>query len=221
MTSHEFRTPLTSIFTSSELLDKYGSELTEDEKKKSLLRIQKNVQQMTGLLNDILLLGKSDSGSLKLKLEPVDIRKLCESIIEETNVYTAFKTKHKLILDIEKFEGRVLLDFKLIKQSLENLISNAIKYSGEGTAVQFKVSFSKRFITFRVKDEGIGIPEDDIHKLFEQFYRASNTGNISGTGLGLAIVKRAIELHDGTIRVISKPGEGTEFIATVPLIKVV
>ncbi len=221
MTSHEFRTPLTSIFTSSELLEKYGDKLSEEQKRKSLNRIQNNVQHMTSLLNEVLILGKSDSGMLKLKLEPVDVSELCSDIVEEFNSYTAFKTGHKLILEIEKFNGRVLLDYKLIKQSLENLISNAIKYSQDGTAVDFNVLFTNRFITFKIKDEGIGIPEDDINNLFEQFFRAKNTGNIPGTGLGLAIVKRAVELHDGKVRLTSKVGEGSEFIITIPLIKVV
>jgi PAS domain S-box-containing protein len=221
MTSHEFRTPLTSIYTSSELLDKYNDELSDVQRRKSLLRIQKNVQQMTRLLNEVLILGRSDSGMLKLKLEPVDINQLCAELIEEFHSYIIYQTKQKLVLDIQESTGRVLLDYSLIKQSLENLISNAVKYSGAESKVTFKVNFSSRFITFRIKDEGIGIPPEDIDNLFEPFFRAGNIGNISGSGLGLAIVKRGVELHEGKIKVVSKVGEGSEFIVTVPLIKVV
>ncbi len=221
MTSHEFRTPLTSIYTSSELLDKYNDELSEVQKRKSLMRIQKNVQQMTRLLNEVLILGRSDSGMLKLKLEPVDINQLCAELIEEFHSYIIYQTKQKLVLDIQKSTGRVLLDYSLMKQSLENLLSNAIKYSGTNSRVTFKVNFSSRFITFSVKDEGIGIPPEDIDNLFEPFFRAKNIGNISGSGLGLAIVKRGVELHEGKIKIVSKIGEGSEFIVTVPLIKVV
>ena len=221
MTSHEFRTPLTSINTSVEILEKYSEHLTQEQKQNNLLRIQDNIQKMKRLLNDVLIIGKSDAGMYKLKLEPVDINQLCNQIIDEFHTFIMFKTKHKFKYETDNLNNRVLLDKDLIKQVIENLFTNAIKYSATGSTVFFKMNFSSRFIIFRVKDEGVGIPEGEVNNLFEPFFRASNTGNVSGSGLGLAIVKRAVELHNGRISVRSTVGKGTEFIITIPLIKVV
>jgi PAS domain S-box-containing protein len=220
MTSHEFRTPLTSIYTSVEILEKFSEQLTNEQKKNNLIRIQENVQQMKRLLNDILTIGKSDAGMYKLNLEPADINKLCSQIIEHFHTYILYNTKLKFKYETENLNNRVLLDGELIKQVIENILSNAIKYSPEGKTIFFKMNFTNRFIILKIKDEGIGIPENELISLFEPFYRASNTGNIPGSGLGLAIVKRFVELHNGKINIKSKIGEGTEFIITIPLIKV-
>ncbi|MCX6163603.1 MAG: PAS domain-containing sensor histidine kinase, partial [Ignavibacteriae bacterium] len=221
MTSHEFRTPLTSINTSVEILEKFSEQLTQEQKRNNLIRIHDNVQKMKRLLNDVLIIGKSDAGMYKLKLEPVDINQFCNQLIDEFHTYVMFKTKHKFKFETENLNNRVLLDKDLIKQVIENFFSNAVKYSSPGSTVYFKMNFSTRFIIFSVKDEGVGIPEEDINNLFEPFFRASNTGNVSGSGLGLAIVKRAVELHNGKIGVKSEIGKGTKFTVTIPLIKVV
>lgn len=221
MTSHEFRTPLTSINTSAEILEKFGDHITYEQRMNNLLRIQENVQKMKRLLNDVLIIGKSDAGRYKLKLEPVNINQLCSQIMEEFNTYILYNTKHKFKFECENLNNRVLIDNDLIKQAIENLLTNAVKYSPDESTVYFKMSFSSMYIIFEVKDEGIGIPEDEMNNLFEPFFRASNTGKASGSGLGLAIVKRAVELHNGRINVNSKVGKGTEFILNIPLIKVV
>jgi signal transduction histidine kinase len=156
-----------------------------------------------------------------LKLEPVDINQLGGQIIDEFHTYIMLKTKHKFKYETENLNNRVLLDRDLIKQVIENLLTNATKYSPEKSVVFLRMNYSSRFIIIRVKDEGIGIPSEEINNLFVPFYRASNTGEISGSGLGLAIVKRAVELHNGKISIKSEVGIGTEFIVTIPLIKVV
>jgi len=109
------------------------------------------------------------------------------------------------------------MDEKLLRHILSNLISNAIKYSPQGGTVSFDVTCNADAVLFRISDQGIGIPEEDLPHLFESFYRAGNVGNVSGTGLGLSIVKRSVDRHGGIIEVESLPGKSTTFRVTIPL----
>ena len=109
------------------------------------------------------------------------------------------------------------MDEKLLRQILENLLSNAIKYSPPGSTVEFTLSYLAEQVIFQICDRGIGIPSEDLHRLFETFHRATNVGTISGTGLGLAIVKRCLDIHQGQIAVESQIGVGTTFTVTLPL----
>lgn len=220
MTSHELRTPLTSINTSVEILEKYSNRITPEQNKNNLVRIRENLQKMKRLMDDMLLIGKTDSGMYKLKLEPVDINELCGGIIEEFKLINIKGTKYRFKYETDNMISKVLIDKELIKKVIENLFTNAIKYSPKGSIVHFKMNFTNRFIIFRIKDEGIGIPSEEIKNIFEPFYRASNTGEISGTGLGLAIVKRSVDLHNGRINIKSEVGKGARFIITIPLIKI-
>jgi signal transduction histidine kinase len=104
-----------------------------------------------------------------------------------------------------------------MQQILENLLSNALKYSPPGSTVEFTLSYLAEQAVFQIRDRGIGIPSEDLHRLFETFHRATNVGTISGTGLGLAIVKRCVDIHQGQIAVESEIGVGTTFIVTLPL----
>jgi signal transduction histidine kinase len=108
------------------------------------------------------------------------------------------------------------LDEKLMRHILGNLLSNALKYSPDGKAVDFEVVADEHSLRFTVQDRGIGIPAEDIPHLFETFHRARNVGNISGTGLGLAIVKKAVDLHGGRIDVESRLGQGSRFVVILP-----
>lgn len=111
----------------------------------------------------------------------------------------------------------VQIDKKLMRQAISNLVSNAIKYSGDKQPVTVSIARANGNITIRVRDHGIGIPEADLKHLFQAFHRASNVGAIAGTGLGLVIAKEAVELHGGTISVESQVGAGTTFILNIPV----
>jgi signal transduction histidine kinase len=126
----------------------------------------------------------------------------------------------RLDMDFTSAETDVMLDEKLLRHILGNLIGNAFKYSGAGDRVRLTVASDGGDLVFIVADQGIGIPVEDMPRLFETFHRAGNVGNISGTGLGLAIVKRAVELHGGKIEVESKVGEGTRFSVRLPRVEV-
>ena len=238
MTSHEFRTPLTTIQSSAELLERYSQKWTPERKLTHLHRIQTSVKHMTKLLNDVLIIGKAEAGKLKLTPAPLELEKFCGDLVEElqlndTNQHAiAFTCGCALETGDLGQPGQggignaplsskfpiLCMDEKLLRQILENLLSNAIKYSPTGSTVDFTLScFSDRAI-FQIRDRGIGIPAEDQQRLFETFHRAANVGTIAGTGLGLAIVKKCVDIHQGQVVVESEIGVGTTFTVTLPIL---
>lgn len=218
MASHEFRTPLTTILTSSEILLKFGDQLTGEKRISNILRIQENVKHMNRLLNDVLIIGKSDEGKIELNPEPVDIVQFTGDAVEELLHAVAEKYPHRIHFQSECKNKIVPLDAKLMKQILENLLLNALKYSPNKLDVWLSVKSDDKEVQFVIRDEGIGIPESDVPLLFEPFYRAGNTQSIPGTGLGLVVVKRAVDLHRGTMTVVSTEGKGTTFTIIIPIV---
>nr|WP_242055522.1 ATP-binding protein [Nostoc flagelliforme] len=215
MTSHEFRTPLTTILSSAELLEYYSQNWSQEKKVEHLQRIQASVEQMTHLLNDVLLLGKAEAGKLQYQPCPANLFKFCSDLVEELQLGDG---KKHTIEFIKKFEcNTIYMDEKLLRSILSNLLSNAIKYSSKGSIVQLIVYCHLKDIVFQVKDCGIGIPAEDIPRLFDPFHRARNVNDIPGTGLGMAIVKKAVDLHRGQITVNSQIDVGTIFTVILPL----
>ena len=125
--------------------------------------------------------------------------------------------KHEVILDFTTDEKEFQLDRKLMKFIFNNLLSNAVKYSPDGGKIGLTIKTNKQYLIIEISDEGIGIPPEDVHKIFDSFYRSKNIGQIKGTGLGLAIVKRAIDLQNGEISVVNKLNKGTIFTVKIPL----
>ncbi len=216
MTSHEFRTPLSTILSSAELLECYSEGWTEIEKQEQLQMIQVAVQQMTHLLDDVLLLGKAEAGKIRVQPVLVDLETFCQMLIAEMQRNAG--TQHQLLF-LQKSECPPLVyqDEKLLRQILTNLLANAIKYSPEGGQIELELTCDAEQAIFRVQDEGIGIPESDLPRLFESFHRAMNVGRLPGTGLGLAIVKRCVDALGGKISVVSEESVGTVFVVTLPL----
>ena len=217
MASHEFRTPLTSILSSAELLEHYSHKWSSEKQLKYLSQIQSSVNHMTELLNDVLLLGKADADRIKLSPIQIDLRKFCHDLVEEMSISTQ---THQIIFNIEcsgTNNGCVAyLDEKMLRHILHNLLSNAIKYSPEEDRVIFDLSCQSQQTVFKVKDFGIGVPPSEVDRLFDSFHRAENVGSIPGTGLGLPIVKRAVDLLRGKIEVDSQINIGTTFTVTLP-----
>ncbi|MCC0178500.1 GAF domain-containing protein [Waterburya agarophytonicola K14] len=221
MASHEFRTPLASILSSSELLEHYGHKWDEPKKLSHLYRIQDSVKHMTELLNDVLLLGKVDAGKIDLKPTKVDLSQLCQQLIQEfeLNISTHkiyFKLEKQLNFDKQCFTNTVYIDVTIVKHIIYNLLSNAAKYSPDSDRIDFELIYQPQQAIIRVKDFGIGISETDIKHLFESFYRASNVNSIPGTGLGLHIVEKSVHLHGGEISVQSKIDFGSTFTVMLP-----
>lgn len=215
MISHEYRTPLTKILTSAELLQNYSHKLTEEKKLVHLQRIQSSVQHMTNLVNDVLVINQAEAGKLQFNPVPLQLDKFCQELVEELQSHT--DSKHQLRFRNQGECSETYLDEKLLRQILTNLLSNAIKYSPEGSEVNFELTCDQEVARFCIQDQGIGIPPAEQAQLFKSFYRASNVGTISGTGLGLAIVKKAVELHEGQITFESTVGLGTTFTVILPL----
>jgi signal transduction histidine kinase len=140
---------------------------------------------------------------------------LVRSVLDEFESRTDIR--HKLEYTVSEGSHEVELDRKLIRQIINNLVSNAIKYSPEGKVIRINLEYTASEVILKISDEGIGIPEADLRHLFEPFHRATNVGTISGTGLGLVITREAVELHSGTIGVESQQGVGTTFIIRIPI----
>ncbi len=214
MASHEFRTPLGMITFSTSMLERYAENWDVQQRLKHLQRIQRSAQRITGLLEDVLILGRLESG--KQHCEPVflDPQQLCKTVIEELAAVDSLQ--HNLKWLPEKLPSGLYLDDSLVRPVLNNLLTNAFKYSAPGTTVTLRCWSEDASVGFQVSDQGIGIPPEDLRRLFEPFHRGSNVGTIPGTGLGLAIVKRFVELHGGKLHVDSTLGEGSVFTVYCP-----
>jgi PAS domain S-box-containing protein len=212
-TSHEFRTPLATILSSTELLRKYSHKLSEEQKLTKLQQIQLTVSHMTQLLNDVLLVGQAEAGKLECNLALLDLVQFCHDLVGEIQLTTS---SHTIAFCSQEQRTMACMDEKLLRHIFSNLLSNAIKYSPQGGTVYFDLVCNQEAATFQVRDKGIGIPAADQVNLFDSFHRASNVGTIAGTGLGLAIVKKSVDSHGGKIAVNSEVGVGTTFIVTIP-----
>ncbi|MGJ1331452.1 PAS domain-containing sensor histidine kinase [Sphingobacterium siyangense] len=210
MASHEFRTPLSSVQLSASLIEKY-SERPDDKANiiKHTNKIKSAVQLLTSILNDFLSLEKLEAGIVVMNKQYINLVELAEEITEEMQLIC--KKNQHIVYQHTREIGHFTLDPNLLKNALVNLISNAIKYSGEDTLIEFTTCIDDEGCLISVKDNGIGIPEEDQVHLFEPFFRAHNTGNIPGTGLGLNIVKRYIELMAGQMEFESEVHKGTSF----------
>lgn len=209
MASHEFRTPLSSMQLSAVLIEKYLQISDNLQILRHLRKIKTAIGSLNSILNDFLSLEKLDTGIVKPHYDSFDIIKFSEELTEEMQLIT--KEDQIIIYQHTGSESEISLDQNLLRNCLMNLMSNSIKYSGEHTLIEFSTEINEDGYVFSVKDNGIGIPEEDQSGLFQPFFRGHNTGSIPGTGLGLNIVQRYVNLMDGTIYFESKSGKGTEF----------
>jgi PAS domain S-box-containing protein len=214
MVSHEFRNPLNAISISTQLLERFGEEWSKEKQSDLFHRIKTSVGRMTNLLDDVLLLGKAGAGKLQFKPTSLDLKNFCSNLVEEIILSTG--NKNTIAFEIQGQCTTANIDESLLRYILINLLSNAIKYSPVGSLVHFEVFCQNEAVTFKIRDEGIGISQEDQQQLFQSFYRAKNVGTIPGTGLGLAIVKQCVDSHGGAIAVASEIGVGTTFTVTLP-----
>jgi signal transduction histidine kinase len=213
--SHEFRTPLATMLSSAELLEHYSESLSPAEKVNLLQTIQGGAKRMSEMIDDVLTLGRAESGVLKLNLGPTNLRELCSRVVSEFRI--AQGKEHVITLDDRFDRVEATMDERLLRHILNNLLSNAVKYSPPGSEVTLSLARREEQAAIEIQDRGIGIPLEDQPRMFESFHRASNVENRPGTGLGLAIVKKAVELHGGEISLSSAVGSGTRFTVMLPL----
>lgn len=214
MASHEFRTPLTTILSSSEMLMRYRERMDADQMNRKLNGITEQVQYLANIIEELLDLERMQSGHFELKLSSLDLDTLCRDIIEEFQGRP--EITHELVYDSAQVAIMLTVDKRLMRQIIINLITNAIKYSPQAQQVHINLATIDQRVLLQVSDQGIGIPPADLEHLFEPFHRAANVGTISGTGLGLSITRQAVEMQGGTIAVESHINVGTTFSVTLP-----
>jgi PAS domain S-box-containing protein len=213
--SHEFRTPLATILSSTELLERYEGRLTGEQRTERLQTIHSQVLHMTRMLDDISFVINDRISQLGFNPAEIEIDALVDRVLKDAEVMS--KGTHSLIYHNRSQCQTIFADERLLQHILMNLISNAIQYSPYGSEVRCEVDVSGDWLTLTVADQGIGIPDEAHPRLFEPFYRASNVGTISGVGLGLKIVHDCVMTHRGTITYDSQIGAGTTFTVRIPL----
>ncbi len=214
--SHELRTPLTSIIGYSELLTELEGDALSEQAQKFVEVITRNAHRELRLVQDLLLLVRLEAGTFSLERDAVDLRaavaQSCEAVRPQ-----AERAGVELRLSLDE-TGEVWADAHRIGQAVDNLLTNAIKFSEPGDAVRVSLESNAEGFALEVEDEGIGVAADEVEKLFDRLFRASSavSNQIQGTGLGLTIVKSVVEAHGGTIKVRSEEGEGTCFRLELP-----
>ena len=215
MVSHEFRTPMTAISMSSQILEKYGDGYSKSDREKHYKRIKEAILSLNNLMESVLNISRSEASNIPFTPTSVNLEMFLKNLISN---YESIYPKYEFILQIGKNERSFFkLDLNLITHILDNLLSNAIKYSVNNFQIILKVNIGDTFIEFIIKDFGLGIPLEDQSQIFQTFYRGNNVGNISGTGLGLNIVKIFVELHGGKVYFESSQKDGTEFHVIIPM----
>jgi signal transduction histidine kinase len=216
MVSHEFRTPLAVILSSTELLTNHLDRLPAERRAQQLASIRGSTQQLARLIEEVLLLGRVEAGRMTFNPAALHLRGFCRTLADEA--LSAGSRRGPVILTIaQEIPEWLIADAPLLRHIFSNLLSNAAKYSPPDSELHWDVQRKGDRIVFEISDQGIGIPAGDMDSLFVPFHRAKNVGQVTGTGLGLMIAKRCVELHGGSIVVVSNPGEGTRVTVSIPL----
>jgi signal transduction histidine kinase len=211
LVSHEFRTPLSVILGSAQLLKDSLSSQIERSRLRSLTRIESSAKAMKQMFADVLTIARADAGKLEYQPSWLELQSFCLNLVEDMQL----SDQQQQLIDLGD-RTHAWLDESLIYSALSNLLSNAIKYAPLGSNIDFILDGKIDVITFQVKDEGMGISPEEQITLFEPFTRGVSVKSIVGTGLGLALVKRCIDLHQGEITIDSEVGVGTTFTIQIP-----
>lgn len=215
MASHEFRTPLSTIMSSASLIGRYAEAGSTEPMEKHVTRIKSAVSNLNSILNDFLSIGKIEDGIVDVNYSYFDLKEFLEDLLDD--VQGLMKKDQKIQIIGPGQRQLIYLDKHLLRNVYINLLSNGIKYSDPGTTVYLHGEVDGLTLRGEIRDEGMGIPQDDQQHMFERFFRATNVTNIQGTGLGLYIVKQYLSLMDGDIDFVSEPGKGTSFRFNIPL----
>jgi signal transduction histidine kinase len=213
--SHELRTPLAAIRLAGDMLLKFGDRATPDERLEYLDTILTQTGYLTDMVSDILHLSQTETIGLDFNPKPTSMEVFCRRVVKDMEAVS--RGSHDLSFISRQRPVYAMVDEKLLYHALTNLLTNAMKYSPEGSEVRLELSRKLNTIRIRVTDYGIGIPENDQERLFEPFHRAGNVNGVNGTGLGLYIARQAVEAHKGKITVESRIGTGTTFSVFLPV----
>jgi PAS domain S-box-containing protein len=213
--AHDFRSPLTSISVSNDILKKYFGNYTETQKQTYFDRINRGVAYLDSLLKKLGLLAQAERGYLAFAPEMLSPQEVCAGIVND--FISINNNNHEIIYNCSTMVEECCLDESLLRHILMNLLSNAVKYSPKQSRITLDLSDQDKSLVFKVSDEGIGIPDEDQPRLFDPFYRAGNVGAIKGSGVGLSIVQEMVVVHGGVINFETTAGLGTTFIFTIPI----
>jgi len=216
MASHEFRTPLSTILSSTALIDRYEGAEFKEKRDKHISKVKRSVKNLTAILNDFLSLSKLEEGKVELNKERFRWKNFSKELEEDFS--QKLKIGQKIKLKYEDEGLTILSDKNILRNIMNNLCSNAIKYSPEYSIITCAQSVENNHLMISIQDQGMGIPEEEQKHLFTRFFRAANVINIQGTGLGLTIVQRYLKLLEGEVSFKSKEGEGTTFFIKLPML---
>ncbi|MCP9234586.1 PAS domain-containing sensor histidine kinase [Lewinella sp. JB7] len=215
MASHEFKTPLSTVLSSIELIELYRDSAQQPKRERHIHRIKDAVGQLIEILNDFLSLSQLEQGEVPFRPQTVNLRSILSSSIESSE--GQFSEGQEISLRVDRAPDNIVTDPKLLRHALINLISNAAKYSPGDGRIEVGVSGEADRVSISVRDYGIGIPEEDQAYLFDRFFRARNVENIKGSGLGLNIVSHYTKLLHGELEFTSELGTGSTFTLRLPI----
>jgi signal transduction histidine kinase len=214
--SHEFRNPLSSLLVTLELFEQPNI-LTPQKRQAHIERGKAAIKHMAQLITDVLVLGQVEQEQFQCQPTLINIYQFCFCLVED--IKSRAQTQDRVVFTVSGYDATAdifyELDTKLLQHILSNLLENAIKYSPEDSTVKFELQCEPDYVKFHIQDQGIGLTEQDLTKLFTPFHRGINVSNIPGTGLGLSIVKKCVDAHGGDISVTSEVGIGTQFTVTI------
>ncbi len=216
MMSHELRTPLTSIMLSGDMLKHYSDRAPEEEKALYINNIHQQIEHINELIRDVQTISKTEEHQVVFAPEYTNVVEYLQKMADEFNL--TYQHTHIIHFASSTDAIHSMMDPKLMRSIIANLLTNALKYSPDGGSVNLHLHNGGSMMSIAVQDHGIGIPKEDIPRLFEPFHRGANVETLPGTGLGLAIAKQAVELHEGEIKIDSVVGEGTTIVVELPVI---
>ena len=215
LVSHEFKTPLTSILTSTSLLSKYTETEQQEKRDKHINTIKEKVKYLDNILTDFLSIERLDTGKVKYNITSFPLSKLINEVVYNSN--TLLKEGQRILYPKDIDGITMVFDEKIMALALSNLLHNAIKYSPEDTCIQLRVTRYPDSLQVDIMDQGLGIPEEDQSFIFDRYFRASNVLTSEGTGIGLNIVKQHMINLGAEISFKSALGEGSTFTLTLPI----
>jgi len=211
---HEIRNPLAVISVLSETLERYADKLTEEQRRDRLRQIRTQVQRLTEALEEVWVAAKGEMHASVIQMAEFDLEQLCREQVETMEMTSG--SQHRLLVESDGTLGRFYGDPRLLRYVLTNLLTNAIKYSGERTRIWLSLTTQDDQAVLEVRDEGRGMSETDIQRIFEPFYRGENGKTVSGLGIGMSVVKNIVAAHHGRIAVESALGIGTTITVRLP-----
>jgi two-component system sensor histidine kinase KdpD len=212
--SHDLRTPLVSVTGALTSLDEQSDSLNEENRKSLIVTAREEAERLNRLVGNLLSMTRIESGAIKMHLEPGDAQDLVGTALEQLGKRVA---KHPVQVNIPEDYPLVPIDFTLMVQVLVNVLENAVKYSEENSLIEISADLADGKSRLQIADRGVGIPVDDLARVFDKFYRVQRPESVSGTGLGLSISKGIVDIHHGVICANAREGGGTIITIELPL----